>query len=297
MAANKPYRIEIIYVEGTPDGVVRSASGNRSENICCRFSRSWFDENRANFKDYGLLNFLQNKGIYFLVSRKVDGTIKWIYVGKADQRKDKTLGALNRINEHVTKKDDYSDWDEAVVLTLKDNSFNATQLNYLEYTFHDLLIKCNGTRAVVNSVNPPSSSPSDWDKVVLDEFVFEHSRNLVNAIGRTYLNPRERKGAVAVKASQPTSLVATRASGKSSRPFSFEMVGIEDGDTIEFIPTGVKVKVVAPNQVVHQNVQYSLSGFCKKFMPNKNKSGAYQGPKYFAYKGVELTELRNQKGV
>lgn len=39
-------------------------------------------------------------------------------------------------------------------------------------------------------------------------------------------------------------------------------------------------------------MKYSLSGFTKKFIPNPNHSGAYQGPKYFSYKGHLLVDIR-----
>ena len=43
---------------------------------------------------------------------------------------------------------------------------------------------------------------------------------------------------------------------------------------------------------------YTTSGFCKKFMPpeKRNPKGAYQGPKYFTFKGEPLTDLRAKLG-
>jgi len=45
-------------------------------------------------------------------------------------------------------------------------------------------------------------------------------------------------------------------------------------------------------KIEYKNTEYSLSGFCKVFMPNKNTSGAYQGPKFFSYKGKTLLDIR-----
>ena len=41
---------------------------------------------------------------------------------------------------------------------------------------------------------------------------------------------------------------------------------------------------------------YTTSGFCKKFMPEekRNSKDAYQGPKYFTFKGERLTDLRTK---
>ena len=43
---------------------------------------------------------------------------------------------------------------------------------------------------------------------------------------------------------------------------------------------------------------YTTSGFCKKFMPKekRNLKDAYQGPKYFTFKGELLTDLRVKLG-
>lgn len=77
-----------------------------------------------------------------------------------------------------------------------------------------------------------------------------------------------------------------------AKAFSFSDVAIPNGAKLVFIPTGGEVVVASEKTIEYNNVQYSLSGFCKEFMPNKNASGAYQGPKYFSYKGKPLLELR-----
>ena len=43
---------------------------------------------------------------------------------------------------------------------------------------------------------------------------------------------------------------------------------------------------------------YTTSGFCKKFMPDekRNSKDAYQGPKYFTFKGELLIDLRAKFG-
>ena len=47
-------------------------------------------------------------------------------------------------------------------------------------------------------------------------------------------------------------------------------------------------------EIEYNNKKYTLSGFCKEFMPEnkRNKSGAYQGPMYFSYNGKLLSRLR-----
>ena len=79
--------------------------------------------------------------------------------------------------------------------------------------------------------------------------------------------------------------------------FRFSMVKLIPGDELIFEPTGTKIIVVEDkndNKILYNNKKYTLSGFCKEFMPEnkRNKSGAYQGPMYFSYNGKLLSRLR-----
>lgn len=72
-------------------------------------------------------------------------------------------------------------------------------------------------------------------------------------------------------------------------------LGIKCNDELVFIPTGVKVKVVGDKQIEYKGSQYSLSGFCKEFMPKKSKSGSYQGPRFFSYNSKPLLDIRQER--
>ena len=87
---------------------------------------------------------------------------------------------------------------------------------------------------------------------------------------------------------------STRKNTGKAKAFSFAEVGISNGAKLVFVPTGAEVIVVGDKKIEYKGTQYSLSGFCKVFMPHKNASGAYQGPKYFSYKGKSLLEIRNE---
>ena len=78
-------------------------------------------------------------------------------------------------------------------------------------------------------------------------------------------------------------------------PFSFDKVGIAKGEKLVFIPTEITVTVADEKKIEYKDATYSLSGFCKQFMPQKNASGAYEGPKYFSYKGKMLSLLRKER--
>lgn len=78
------------------------------------------------------------------------------------------------------------------------------------------------------------------------------------------------------------------------KPFEFSMVGLKEGDTVVFDPLKIEVKVCGKNRVAYKGATYTLSGFCKAFLPDsmRTPSEAYQGPKYFSYQGVTLWKLR-----
>ena len=78
--------------------------------------------------------------------------------------------------------------------------------------------------------------------------------------------------------------------------FRFSMVGIPIGAELVFVPTGLKVKVASDDQIEYEGRIYKLSPFVGTFMPadKRNTSGAYQGAKFFSYKGRILDDLRTE---
>lgn len=85
---------------------------------------------------------------------------------------------------------------------------------------------------------------------------------------------------------------------KAPKPaFKFHMIGLSVGDTIVFDPLQLPVKVASDDRIEYEGRLYSLSAFTANFLPEEkqNPSGAYQGPKYFSYKGKVLSELRKEK--
>ena len=77
--------------------------------------------------------------------------------------------------------------------------------------------------------------------------------------------------------------------------FKFSMVDIKIGECITFMPTNTEVKVASDDSIEYEGRIYKLSPFVGTFMPEdkRNTSGAYQGAKYFSYKGKVLDNLRN----
>ena len=88
----------------------------------------------------------------------------------------------------------------------------------------------------------------------------------------------------------------TKREVKRSR-FKFSMCEIKIGELITFIPTGLVVKVASDDSIEYDGRIYKLSPFVGTFMPEdkRNTSGAYQGAKYFAYKGRILDDIRKER--
>lgn len=111
-------------------------------------------------------------------------------------------------------------------------------------------------------------------------------------INEVYLGENRKDSIININADD-TSITTKR----HQRPrFKFSMVNIPIGSTLVFTPTGIEVKVADDDKVEYQGRLYKLSPFVGTFMPNnrRNSSGAYQGPKYFSYKGEILDDIRTK---
>ena len=76
------------------------------------------------------------------------------------------------------------------------------------------------------------------------------------------------------------------------------MIGLKQGDVITFNPTNTKVIISEDDKtIIYKGDKYTLTGFCKKFMPDDKRipSNAYQGPLYYSYKNKALTKIRKEQ--
>lgn len=99
------------------------------------------------------------------------------------------------------------------------------------------------------------------------------------------------------KVSSLASQLQNKPEKEHKRPrFKFGMVGIKIGEMVTFDPTGVDVKVASDNTIEYEGRIYKLSPFVGTFLPleKQNSSGAYQGAKFFSYKGKVLDDLRKE---
>ena len=77
------------------------------------------------------------------------------------------------------------------------------------------------------------------------------------------------------------------------------MIGISLGATLVFEPTKLKVTVISDNEIAYFGKRYKLSAFVKEFYPKEKQyhSGAYQGSRFFSYRGKLLEEIRQEMNV
>lgn len=79
-------------------------------------------------------------------------------------------------------------------------------------------------------------------------------------------------------------------------PFKFSMIGLKPGDTIYFEHGDIPVKIVSDNTIDYDSEIYTLSRFCKHFMPEEgSEDREYQGPAHFLYNGRTLDDIRKEK--
>lgn len=79
---------------------------------------------------------------------------------------------------------------------------------------------------------------------------------------------------------------------KPNNKFSFDAVGVNVGDKLTFID-GTKVIAAEDNKVSFCGELFTLSGFCKEFMPDdkRTKSNTYRGCAFFFKDGIKLEKL------
>ena len=86
--------------------------------------------------------------------------------------------------------------------------------------------------------------------------------------------------------------------GKAERrpPFKFSMIGLKPGDVVYFEHGDIPVTVVSEKTVAYDSEIYTLSRFCKHFMPDEgSENREYQGPAHFLYNGRSLDDIRKEK--
>ena len=87
---------------------------------------------------------------------------------------------------------------------------------------------------------------------------------------------------------------ATTNHPRRRQAFRFSMVGLSEGDEIEYVDDRSKIAIVTDDtHVEFDGTVYSLSKLAAT-LKGKEESGGVSGPQYFMYNGITLAELRNE---
>ena len=98
---------------------------------------------------------------------------------------------------------------------------------------------------------------------------------------------------VLAKKTKPKKQVKPKNKADRRPPFKFSMIGLKPGDVVYFKHGEIPVTVISDNTVAYDSEIYTLSRFCKHFMPDEgSENKAYQGPAYFLYNGKTLDDIR-----
>lgn len=102
----------------------------------------------------------------------------------------------------------------------------------------------------------------------------------------------EKECATEKKTGQTNKTAKVVSLDKPSNKFSFDAIGVNVGDTLTFID-GTEVIAAENNKVSFCGELFTLSGFCKEFMPDdrRTKSNSYRGCAFFFKDGVKLEKL------
>lgn len=126
-------------------------------------------------------------------------------------------------------------------------------------------------------------------KVALDIF-----RDIAQTVDDAVVTEYKDNKPIVVHAEKEEEKIEIKSPKKRSR-FKFSMVNIQIGEYITFIPTNINVKVASDDSIEYEGRIYKLSPFVGTFLPDEKRtpSNAYQGAKYFSYKGQILDDLRS----
>ncbi len=108
----------------------------------------------------------------------------------------------------------------------------------------------------------------------------------------SYKDSAPAKDVAEAKVDAPNAHVNVVPLDKPSNKFSFDAIGVNVGDALTFID-GTKVIAAENNKIIFCGELFSLSGFCKDFMPDdkRTKSNTYRGCAFFFKDGIKLEKL------
>lgn len=169
--AKRGRSINVFLMDGEANGRIKVSIANWN-GVAWKMPRRMLDECRA-------LDEFSRSGVYFLFGPNS------VYVGQAEVRASGEA-IYRRILEHTT--DRLKDcWDEAVILTSRDNTLGRTDISFLENYFYDRAV--NTRRYQVLNNNTPSPGTVTMEKrSELEEFA-DSSELIIGVLGYKVFEP------------------------------------------------------------------------------------------------------------
>lgn len=128
---------------------------------------------------------LKQSGVYFLFGTSDETGKGVVYIGQAGARKNGE-GILNRLQEHKRNPEkDY--WTEAIVFTTSNNSFDPTEISYLENRFCNLALEANRYE-VKNGNDPTPGNITEEKESEMEEFI-DYAKVIMGTLGHKLFEP------------------------------------------------------------------------------------------------------------
>lgn len=146
--------------------------------------------------------------------------------------------------------------------------------------------------AKVDNVTTEEKECATEDKKEQTDFKRDITSKIIICGIPSYKDSAPAKDVAETKVDAPDAPAKIVPLDKHSNKFSFDAVGVNVGDKLTFID-GTKVIAAENNKVSFCGELFTLSGFCKEFMPDdrRTKSNSYRGCAFFFKDGVKLEKL------
>lgn len=146
--------------------------------------------------------------------------------------------------------------------------------------------------AKVDNVTTEEKECATEDKTEQTDFKRDITSKIIICGIPSYKDSAPAKDVAETKVDAPDTPAKVVPLDKSSNKFSFDAIGVNVGDTLTFID-GAEVIAAENNKIIFCGELFTLSGFCKEFMPDnkRTKSNTYRGCAFFFKDGVKLEKL------
>lgn len=182
---SKSKSINVFLIDGQTTGRIKCSIQNWT-GIAYKIPRNKLEQCKDGNGD--ICAHLKYAGIYFLLSNDQTQEKPMIYIGQAGFRNN-GVGILNRLLEHKKdeKKPYYALWNEIICLTNQNGSFGATEISYLENTFHKMAVEADRYH-VKNGNEPNAGNLTEEKESELEEYV-KYAKIVVGVLGHNVFEP------------------------------------------------------------------------------------------------------------